>query len=155
MAVEKIEKAADGAVGVNEFLGVMGQALKDAMRQGVQEVNPRRDNPNYVPDSLRKPAGVARETLTHRVIFKGIIQEEQQLTGDEIHLFNEVAKAAPLHIVMTLNGTPPREVSVRVENKGSIPDLLIDFPLSTEERAYMPSLVKILRGLIAGVSVIE
>lgn len=141
----------DNSIDAGQFLNVLGDAIKGAMAEGAKQVNPKRDNPNYVPNTQRAPAGVDRETLTRRVIFKGIIQEESQLTGEEIHLFNQLQ---PLVATVTVAGLP-REFVVTQENKGSVPDLKIDFPLSIEERAYMPSLAKILRALIAGVSVIE
>lgn len=142
----------DGSVGVNEFMNSMADAIKSAMQQGVQAVNPRRDNPNPIPDSERAPAGVEKEPLTRRVIFKGIVQEDQQITPEEAHLFNLLQ---PVHKILVCAGLP-REFTVRQENKGSVPDLIIDFPLSIEERAYMPSLVKILKALIdPAITVIE
>ena len=152
MAEKQIEqKPQDTSIDAGQFLNVLGDAIKGAMAEGVRAVNPKRDNPNYVADTQRAPAGQERETLTRRVIFKGIIQEDAQLTAEEIHLFNQLQ---PMVAIVTVAGLP-REFVVTQENKGSVPDLKIDFPLSTEERAYMPSLPKILRALISGVSVIE
>ena len=145
------QKPQDSSIDAGQFLNVLGDAIKGAMKAGVAEVNPKRDNPNYVPSSQRAPAGIEREALTRRVIFKGIIQEDAQLTGEEIRLFNQLP---PMTATVTVAGLP-REFVVTQENKGSVPDLKIDFPLSIEERAYMPSLVKILRALIAGDSVID
>ena len=158
MAEKQAEKVAPkpdeaGGIEANQFFGAMAEAIKGAFQAGVREVNPRRDNPNYVPDEDRAPAGVTKNALTRRVIFKGIVQEEKQLTPEEIDLFNQLV--APIETTMVMNGMPPKAVTVKQNNNGTIPDLTIDFPLSIEERAYMPSLKKILRGLIAGATVIE
>lgn len=146
--VEKApEKAPDGAIDANQFLGALGSAIKDAMKQGIQEVNPKRDNPNYEEDSDRKPKGVVKEVLTRKVIFKGIPQEDSQLTPEECHLFNQLQ---PCAITLNVGGLPRLFQVINVQG-GSTPEIKIDFPLSTEERAFMPSLVKILRAIIAGV----
>jgi hypothetical protein len=148
---EKQAAQQDSSIDADKFLSVLGDAIKGAVESGARAVNPKRDNPNYVPSSHRAPAGQERETLTRRVIFKGIIQEDAQLTAEEIHLFNQLQ---PMVAVVTVAGLP-REFVVTQENKGSVPDLKIDFPLSIEERAYMPSLPRILRALISGASVID
>jgi hypothetical protein len=145
------QKTQDGSIDAGSFLNVLGDAIKGAMEQGARAVNPKRDNPNYVPSSDRAPAGVDRETLTRRYIYKGVVQEDTQLTGEEISLLNQVTPCARTIVAAGL----PREFVVTQENKGSIPDLKIDFPLSIEERAYFPSLVKVLKALISGASTIE
>lgn len=130
--------------------GEMGRAIQEAMALGAHQIRPNRDNPNYVPVSVFTPAGVVKEPLKRRTFFKGVEQDAALLTPEEVALLNQVVQGDYSIEV----GGVPRTFTVREKTDGTHAEVKIDFPLSSEERAYMPAMTTILRAMIAGVGAI-
>jgi hypothetical protein len=130
-----------------------GQAdvIREAMKQGAHELRPNRDNPNYQEDSIYRPKGVEKPPLRRRTFFKGVEQDHHMLTPEEVQLFNQL-EAGDYRI--TIRGVP-KLYSVVEKSDGNSAELHIDFPLTHEERVQGPGLVRLLRAILSGVTVIE
>lgn len=137
---------APAAASAPELAQGFSNALADALRGIVQQINPRlRENPNYTEDSVLNPRGVVKTPWTRRYFFAGVEQEQRQCTPEEADLFEQL-KDGKYHVV---DGVPRWLVTEKVN--GSSREVWVEVPCrDADQRASLPSLRRILREMVLG-----
>ena len=120
------------------------QAGSDAVKLLAERSAPK-ENPNYVMVSPFAPAGVEKQTLSRPTFFCGARQREDELTPDEVALFNAITSDREVHGKMYGSWT------AEVRRNGTQEELHVNVPAgSVDARMSLPSLLAVLGELVTG-----
>ena len=124
----------------------LAEALKQAMTGAIATANPKRENPNYIEDSLYRPRGVVKPEFTRRYFWAGVEVEHHMVIPEEAELL-EALKPGGYH----QNQRGVSQWTVTEVGDGASAVVKIDFPCRTaDERASLPSMKRMLREMVYG-----